>query len=441
MKLYMQSLGCAKNQVDSEMILGVLKNNIELVSEPSEANLIIINTCAFIEPARKEAIDTIFQMVDYKKNNKAKLVVCGCLPQRYKEEIVKLLPEVDRFITIDEYEDLGKIISGVISADFNNINSYSPLNRIFSTPDYMRYVKISDGCMNRCAFCAIPLIRGRLKSRTIEDIVLEVKEEVKAGAYEINLISQDTTKYGYDLYKKLALTDLLRELIKIEGDFKIRLLYLYPEIVTDELIELIKTSPKIMKYFDIPIQHSEDKILKAMLRRSNKQMIIELLKKIRKEIPDATLRTTLMVGFPYEDEEDVDNMIEFIKDVKFDHMGAFTFSLEENTMACKYPNVISEDTKQKRYEKLMSAQQVIAYQLKQSRIGTIIKDAFIIGYDEDAFMYIARSEQFAPDEVDGCIYVAAKEEVSLGQRVDVRILDADDYTFTGEQVIYQEEKL
>ena len=298
----------------------------------------------------------------------------------------------------------------------------------------MRYVKISEGCLNRCAFCAIPLIRGNLKSRTIESIVEEVRNEVNSGVYEINLISQDTTKYGYDLYGKHAIVDLLTELVKIEGDFKIRLLYLYPEIVSDELIDFIKNNDKVMNYFDIPIQHSEDKMLKAMHRRGDKELITNLLKKIRKEIPSATLRTTLMVGFPYEEESDVNNMIKFIKDIKFDHLGAFAFSLEEGTPACQYPNVIKESVKQKRYDKLMKAQSEIALDLKRSKIGTVIKDAFIIGYDEEAFMYIARSDEFAPDEVDGCIYVAARYELELGQRVNVKILDADHYTLTGEQV-------
>lgn len=434
MKLFMQSLGCAKNQVDSEMLLGVLKENIELVMEPLEAELVLLNTCAFIEPARKEAIDTIFELAEIKKQTNAKLVVCGCLPQRYRNEIVELIPEVDRFIPIDEYPNLANIINQVVKSNYQYHKKYDPLNRIYSTPLYMRYVKIAEGCMNRCAFCAIPLIRGNLKSRTIENIVAEVKKEVLEGAYEINLVAQDTTKYGYDIYHKHALVDLLKELISLEGDFKIRLLYLYPELVSDELIELIKNSPRLMKYFDIPIQHSEDKILKAMLRRSNKELIVELFHKIKKEIPTATLRTTLMVGFPYEEEEDVDKLIEFIKDIRFDHMGAFTFSLEENTPACKYPSIISEQTKQKRYERVMEAQSKIALELKQAKIGSIIKDAFIIGYDEESYMYVARSEEFAPDEIDGCIYVAAKEELSLGQRIDVRILDADCYTLTAEQI-------
>ena len=430
----MQSLGCAKNQVDSEMILGTLKDNITLVKEPNEAELIIINTCAFIEPARKEAIETILEMVEYKQANHAKLIVCGCLPQRYKDEIVNLIPEVDRFISIAEYGDITNIINNVIKSDYKYNLEFSPLNRIYSTPNYMRYVKISEGCLNRCAFCAIPLIRGNLKSRTIESIVEEVKNEVNNGVYEINLISQDTTKYGYDLYNKHAIVDLLTELVKIEGDFKIRLLYLYPEIVSDELIDFIKNNDKVMNYFDIPIQHSEDKMLKAMHRRGDKELITNLLKKIRKEIPSATLRTTLMVGFPYEEESDVNNMIKFIKDIKFDHLGAFAFSLEEGTPACQYPNVIKESVKQKRYDKLMKAQSEIALDLKRSKIGTVIKNAFIIGYDEEAFMYIARSDEFAPDEVDGCIYVAARYELELGQRVNVKILDADHYTLTGEQV-------
>ncbi len=435
MKLFMQSLGCVKNQVDSEMILGILKETIEFVEDPMDADLMLLNTCAFIEPARKEAIDTIFELVEVKKKNHAKIMVCGCLPQRYKDEIVQLIPEVDRFVTIDEYNALGQIVNQVLQSKYTFKKGLDPLEKIITTPAYMRYVKISEGCMNRCAFCAIPLIRGNLKSRPIENIVEEVKGAVSEGAYEINLVAQDTTGYGYDLYHRLALVDLLKQLLLIEGDFKIRLLYLYPELVTDELIHLIKTNPKLMKYFDIPIQHSEDKLLKAMLRRSNKKMILDLMHKIKKEIPSATLRTTLMVGFPYEEEADVDQMIDFIQEVQFDHMGAFTFSLEENTPACKYPNLITEDTKQRRYERLMSAQAKIALMLKQKKIGTCIENAFVIGYDAESFLYVARSEEFAPDEIDGCIYVAAKEELKLGQRIHVKIVDADAYTLTGEQIV------
>ena len=433
MNLYMVSLGCAKNQVDTEMILGVCKEEMTLVESPDTADLIIVNTCAFIEPARKEAIETILQLADYKQNG-AKLIVCGCLPQRYKDEIKNLLPEVDRFISIDEYKDIANIINSVIESSFKLNCEYSPLNRIYSTPNYMRYVKISEGCLNSCAFCAIPLIRGRLKSRTIEYIVQEVQMHVNDGVYEINLISQDTTKYGFDLYKELKIVDLLSELVKIEGDFKIRLLYLYPDIVTDELIKFIKDNPKIMPYFDIPIQHSEDHLLKKMYRRGNREYLLNLFNKIKNEIPNSILRTTLIVGFPYEEDNDIDNLIDFINQVKFDRLGAFTFSLEEGTKAVDYPNIIPEAVKQERYDRVMEAQLKIAEEKNKEMLGKILDDVFIIDYDEESFMYVARTYAYAPDEIDGCIFVAAKYELKLGQRVKVKILDYDAYTLTAEQV-------
>lgn len=432
MKLYMVSLGCAKNQVDSEMILGVCKTQMEIVASPEEADILMVNTCAFIEPARKEAIDVILSLADYKSNGK-KLIVCGCLPQRYKREIEDLLPEVDRFICIDEYGDIGRIIDSVVSSDYHLTEKCSYLNRVYSTPSYMRYVKISEGCMNHCAFCAIPLIRGRLKSRRIEDIVEEVKMHVREGAYEINLISQDTTKYGYDLYHRLTLVDLLKELVLIEGDFKIRLLYLYPDIVTDELIDFIRDNPKVMPYFDIPIQHSDDTVLKKMLRRGSKEYLLQLFAKIKMRIPHAILRTTLIVGFPYETNEDVDHLIDFMNTVQFDRLGAFTFSLEEGTKACDYPQEISEAEKQSRYERVMEAQQKILLEKNRQLVGTVVEDAFIIGYDEESFLYVARSAGYAPDDIDGCIFVAAKYELQLGQRIKVKILDYDAYSLTGEQ--------
>ncbi len=431
MKLYTISLGCAKNQVDTEMILGVCKGYLTLCPTPEEADVILINTCAFIEPARKEAIDTILAMADYKENG-AKLIVCGCLPQRYKEEIIRLLPEVDRFISIDEYKDIAKIITEVLNSSIKINEKYSPLNRIYSTPSYMRYVRISEGCLNRCAFCAIPLIRGKLRSRMIEDIVSEVKMHVSEGVYEINLISQDTTRYGFDIYKENKLVELLSQLVEIEGDFRIRLLYLYPDIVTDELILFIKNNPKVMPYFDIPIQHSEDKLLSKMNRRGNREYMLNLFEKIRSLIPNSIIRTTLIVGFPYEEEEDIDSLIDFINQVRFDRLGAFTFSLEEGTKACEYPNIINDNVKQKRYERVMEAQQKIALEKNKALIGSVM-DVFIIDYDPESFMYVARSEGYAPDEIDGCIFVAAKYELEIGQRVRVKILDCDTYTLTGEQ--------
>ena len=433
MKLYMLSLGCAKNLVDSEMILGLLKKKMTLVEDVKEADLIIINTCAFIESARKEAIDNIFNLIENKKES-AKIVVVGCLAQRYKDELIKEMPEIDRFIKIDEYKDIASIINDLMKSNFKNEDKIDPLQRLVTSPNYMRYIKISEGCLNRCAFCAIPLIRGNLESRTIENIVEEVKNIVAEGVYEINLISQDTTKYGYDLYKRLALVDLLKEIVKIPGDFKVRILYLYPEVVTDELIDFIKNEPKMMHYFDIPMQHSETKILKKMCRRSDKEILTNLFHKIRREVPDAILRTTIIVGFPYEEESDMDNLIDFIKDIKFDRLGAFTFSLEEGTKACEYPNIISEETKQARYERLMKTQSEIALENNKNKLNTILEDCFIIGYDEESYMYVARSYAYAPDEIDGCIYIASKRELSLGERVNVKVLDYDEYTLTGELV-------
>ncbi len=432
MKLYMVSLGCAKNQVDSEMILGVCKSQMELVATPDEADIMMVNTCAFIEPARKEAIDTILALSDYKKKDK-KLIVCGCLPQRYKAEIIKLLPEVDRFICIEEYQNIGNIIDSVIQSNYKLKDSFSFMNRVYSTPKYMRYVKISEGCMNHCAFCAIPLIRGKLKSRTIESIAEEVEMHVSEGVYEINLISQDTTKYGFDLYKELKIVDLLKRLVSIEGDFKIRLLYLYPDIVTDELILFIKNNPKVMPYFDIPIQHSEDNVLKKMYRRGSKEYLLSLFKKIRNLIPHATIRTTLIVGFPYETDGDIEHLLAFMKEVRFDRLGAFTFSLEEGTKACDYPNIIKESIKQERYEKVMALQQKINLEKNSAFVGKILEDVFIIDYNEETFMYVARSDAYAPDDIDGCIYVAAKYELSLGQRIKVKVLDYDAYSLIGEQ--------
>lgn len=433
MKLFLISLGCSKNKVDSEMILGSLGKETILVDDPSDADLILVNTCAFIESAKKEAIDTILDVSEYKGKN-SKLIVCGCLSQRYKSELINLLPEVDRFITIDEYPNVNKIISDVMNSRFILDGEFNSISRINTEPNYMRYIKISDGCLNRCAFCAIPLIRGKLKSREIEDIVNEVTKCVNEGAYEINLISQDTTKYGYDLTHRLMLVELLEELVKIPGDFKIRLLYLYPEVVTDELINFIKNNDKVMNYFDIPIQHSEDKILKAMYRRSNKEMIVNLFKKIKNLIPDAIIRTTLIVGFPFEENIDIDNLVEFIKDIRFDRLGAFTFSLEEGTKACEYPNIISEDEKIHRYEKVMNTQREIALSLNKEKLNTIMNDCFIIGYDEESFMYLARSYAYAPDDIDGVIYVASIRELELGERVNIKVLDCDEYSLTGEVV-------
>lgn len=432
MNVFMQSLGCSKNQVDSEMILGVFRNlNIDPVDDPSKADIICVNTCAFIERAREEAINTILDLADYKNKN-SKLLVFGCLAQRYKDELIPEMPEVDRFITIKDYPNLSKIICEMLNITSTNLPCISFNDRVYTTPSYYRYVRISDGCLNKCAFCAIPLIRGRLQSRSIEDIYDEVLMHAKTGVKEINIISQDTTVYGYDIYKKVSLIDLLKKLVTIPYDFKIRLFYLYPEMVSEELLDFIKDNDKILKYFDIPIQHSEDKILKKMFRRHTKEGMLKLFKMIREKMPDAIIRTTVMVGFPYEEESDVNNLVEFIKEVKFDRLGCFTFSPEEGTKAMEYPQIISEEEKMKRYNMVMDAQYYISLDLNRKKIGEIY-DCLVEGYDEENFMYIARNYGFAPDDIDGSIYVAAHRELNPGDIVRVKILDADSYSLTGEE--------
>ena len=431
MKIYLISLGCAKNRVDSELVVGLLeKNGAVLIDDPNEADLLMVNTCAFIESARKEAIDTILSLADYKKDNK-KLIVLGCLPQRY-DNLASLMPEVDAFVSIRDYKDLTNIINNLYKSHYEG--SLSFLNKHVSTPNYMRYIKISEGCLNRCAFCAIPLIRGKLKSRTILDIKEEVRQAVLNGAYEINLISQDTTRYGYDLAKTNLIVPLLEELVKIDGNFKIRLLYLYPDIVSDELINFIKNNDKVMPYFDIPIQHSEDSILKSMNRRGNKDYLINLFNKIRKEIPTAIIRTTLIVGFPGETDEDITNLISFMQEVKFERLGAFTYSIEEGTAGASMAGQIKQSIKNKRYNKVMKAQEEIANNNQKKYLEKTLKDCFITGYDETNLMYIARNYMYAPDDIDGVIYVAAKKEHKLGDLVDVLVKDYDTYNLVGVEV-------
>lgn len=434
MKVFLQSLGCSKNQVDSEMILGVCKNlGFKISDTPNNCDLLIVNTCAFIEKAREEAINTILEIADY-KTKKTKMIVSGCLSTRYKKELPAELPEVDLFISIIDYSHLAELISGLFDIKSKDNPQLDFCDRVYlSNADYMKYVRISDGCLNRCAFCAIPQIRGLLKSRTILDIKKEVEMHVKNNCKEINIISQDTTNYGYDLEKRLMLVDLLKELVSIPGDFKIRLFYLYPEIVTDELIDFIKNNEKMIPYFDIPIQHSENKILKKMLRRSTKEEMKELFKKIRHEIPNAILRTTVMVGFPYEEEEDVHNLCEFIKEIKFDRLGCFTFSLEENTPATHYPQEISEEEKMRRYNIVMDTQYPISLSLNESHLGEIT-NVIIEGYDEENLMYTGRNYAFAPDDIDGIIYIAAHSEKQIGDIVKVKIVDADAYSLTAEEI-------
>ena len=381
-KICLVSLGCVKNLVDSEAILAIFRSgDFEIVSAPKDSDVIIVNTCGFILDAKIEGIDTILEMAKYKK----KLVVIGCLVERYYDELIKELPEVDLFVRFkDEYQKLPSLISDLLKLDkpLPNIDFSS---RIISTDSYTAYLKISEGCDNFCSFCSIPYIRGRFKSEKMDKLVNDAKNLVKQGVKEIIVIGQDPTSYGKDLHDGSNLTKLLEELDKIEGLEFIRCLYLYPDGITDELLSLYKNSPKFPHYFDIPIQHASNKILKAMNRKHSKEDVINIYNKIKAIMPDAILRTTLIVGFPNETIDDFIELKEFISKYKFNHLGVFTYSREEGTVAYKMKNQIKKDIKEKRKEEIMSLQADISYQLNKELIGKKYK-GLIIGKDKNEYL-------------------------------------------------------
>lgn len=424
MKLFPISLGCSKNKVDCEVLIGNLTANasFSLTDDISEADLIMINTCAFIEAAKEEAINTILGVVSNKTEGQ-KVIVTGCLSTRYKDEISNLIPEVDRFITISEYPKLKEIVNSLFKEHPFSLEFDQNLRLLTSLKETV-YVKISEGCNNRCTYCAIPLIRGRFVSRAREDIIAEVKDLVQKGAKEVNLISQDTTNYGLDLYRKeYNIINLLTDLCAIEGAFKIRLLYLYPTLVSDELICFIRDHEKVMPYFDIPLQHSENRLLKLMNRRGSREDYLCLIQKIREQIPNAILRTTMIVGFASETEEEFKGLLSFIKEVKFDRLGAFTYSAEEDTVGATLPEQIPQDVKERRLEELYKTQEPIALELNQKHLHEVM-DVLITGYDEDAYAYTGRSYAFAPDDIDGIVNVYSSYELTIGQVYKVEIINA-----------------
>ncbi len=426
-KVGIVSLGCMKNLVDSENILGLFdRNGYEITNDPKEADIIVINTCGFIESSKKESIENILEMIQYGK----KVVVTGCLAERYLEDLKREIPEVDLYIPIREYSHFNEKLY-VLDKDIDASLGVDDEYRIVSTGPYSAYLKIGEGCDNRCSYCAIPLIRGGFVSRDYNAIIKEAKDLADNGIKEIVVLEQDTTKYGIDFKdKKVNIVDLLHGLLEIKGLEYIRLLYLYPDEISDELIELIGKEKRLTPYFDIPIQHSESHILKDMYRRGNKEFLIDLFNKIRNKVPNAILRTTVMVGFPGETEEDVDALIEFIKDVKFDHLGAFTYSQEENTPAASFPNQIDEDIKKKRLAKVMKAQQKVSYSLNKKHVDEIM-EGLVIGRDEHG-NYLLRSYWNAPDDVDGKIYFTAEKKLNNGDIVKVKITGAFVYDLMGE---------
>ncbi len=423
MNLGLISLGCAKNLVDSEYILGMFKKcGIKIVSDPSLCDVIIINTCGFIESAKKEAIDTILEMADYKSGRLKKLIVCGCLSQRYKEELEKEIPEVDAFIRIDDYQRLDEILS-----DLLNQNDIVPFKaeRSLVTPGHFAYLKISDGCDNRCAYCAIPLIRGDCRSYAIEDLYKEAQMLKDRGVKELNIIAQDTTYYGHDLYGEFSLKNLLKRLDEL-GFKWIRILYMYPDEIDDSLLETMKECRSVIPYFDIPIQYGNDRILKLMNRRGSVALIKERIAKIREMFPDAVLRTTLITGFPHETEETFNDTLKLVKEIGFDSLGAFTFSKEEGTEAYNMNETVTEEDAKRRLDILMRTQLDIVREKNAVKIGNTI-EVMIEDYETLFDRYTARSYAQAPDDVDGKIYVYSSKELKIGGFYPVVVQRAETY--------------
>ncbi|MDD7381758.1 MAG: 30S ribosomal protein S12 methylthiotransferase RimO, partial [Bacillales bacterium] len=391
-----------------------------------EADVIIVNTCGFIESSKQESINTILEMASYN----ALLVVTGCLVQRYKEELEKELPEVDLFVPIRDYDKLGELISEKMKIK-KMVGCFDFSSRVLSTPFYTAYLKISEGCNNRCTYCAIPLIRGSFVSYPLENLVNQAKDLASKGVKELVVISQDTTRYGSDFEgQNITTVTLLKELLKIKEFSYIRLLYLYPDELSDELIELMGKEERLTPYFDLPIQHSSSRLLQSMNRRGDREFLLSLIKKIRDKVPNAILRTTLIVGFPGETEEDIEDLKSFIQEVKFDHLGCFTYSLEEGTVSATFENQIDEETKQQRYESIMKIQAQISLENNKKRVGQTFK-GIIIDYDEEHDDYLFRCAWNAPDDIDGNIYIKSEEPLEEGKEISVVIEDYDTYNLYG----------
>lgn len=437
-KVGMISLGCPKNQVDGEALLAKLKKaGYEIVNNIEDSDVMIVNTCGFIEQAKKEAIDTILEVAEYKNAGLiSAIVVTGCLAERYQDEIIKEMPEVDAVLGIGANSDIvkacDKALCGIVTTSFPN-KCYLSINdeRIISTPSHWAYLKIAEGCDNRCSYCAIPGIRGGFRSRTLESCVDEAKALAQSGVKELILIAQDTTKYGQDLYGKYSLDILLKELVKIDGIKWIRLFYCYPQRITDSLINVIANEEKVCNYIDIPLQHSDKTVLKNMNRVGDGEDYRALISKMRKAIPDLALRTTFMVGFPGETDEQFENLCKFTEDVKFDKMGCFTFSPEEDTPAYDMQNQTDDDVKVRRQEVLMNKQYSITEELNKQRIGRIYK---VIIDTFDGEKYVGRSYMDSP-EIDSGIIFTCDNSLNIGDFVNVEITDYNGYDLIGEAIL------
>ncbi len=437
-KIGMISLGCPKNQVDAEHMLALMDaEGWEIVDYVDGCDAVIVNTCGFIDDAKKEAIENILDMVELKKEGViSKIIVTGCLAQRYKDEIVKEIPEVDAVIGIGANGDIIKTVEEVMSG-VDTIENYPPQcelplegQRILTTPQYWAYLKIGEGCSNRCTYCTIPSIRGNMRSRSMENVIDEAKQLAESGVKELILIAQDTTSYGLDLYGELKLPELLNELCKIDSIEWIRLLYCYPDRITDELIETMKNQEKVVNYIDLPLQHADDKILKAMNRRGDQALIRNVISKLREEIPDVVIRTTFIVGFPGEGEEEFETLAEFVNEIEFDRLGVFTFSPQEGTPAFDMEDQVDEDIKTRRGEVIMQDQYSIMEEKNNEKIGKTYR-VVVEDYDGYSDSYTGRTYMDAP-EIDGLVKFTSHKDLDIGDFVDVEIFDVEDYDLIGE---------
>ena len=433
MKVLLISLGCDKNLVDSEVMLGLLnKAGHQLTNDETEADVVVVNTCAFISDAKEESINTIIEMGELKKTGKLKkLIVAGCLSQRYKDEIMKELPEIDVIIGATNYDKIVEAIGTDEESIIDDIN-YTPrpiAERIVTTNASMAYFKIAEGCNKLCTYCIIPHIRGRYRSMPMDSLIASAEKLASDGIKELVLVAQETTLYGVDLYGEKKLPELLTKLSEIEGIEWIRLLYCYPEEITDELIEVMATNPKICHYVDIPIQHSENAILKRMGRRTSREDIVELVGRLRTAMPDIAIRTTLISGFPGETQELHDGLVDFVDECEFDRLGVFTYSPEEGTPAAEYEDQVDGELAAKWSDEIMELQQEISYEKNQQMIGSTQK-VLIEGYLVDDDVYVGRTYRDAPG-VDGIVFVSAPYELISGSFVDVKITEANEYDLTG----------
>lgn len=437
-KVGMISLGCPKNQVDAEHMLALMDaEGWEIVDYVDGCDVVIVNTCGFIDDAKKEAIENILDMVELKKEGViGKIIVTGCLAQRYKEEIIKEIPEVDAVVGIGANGDIIKTVEEVMDS-VSTIEKYPPRcdlplegQRILTTPQYWAYLKIGEGCSNRCTYCTIPSIRGNMRSRSMENVIEEAKQLAELGVKELILIAQDTTSYGLDLYGELKLPELLNELCKIDSIEWIRLLYCYPDRITDELVETMKNQDKVVNYIDLPLQHADDKILKAMNRRGDQALIRSVISKLRAEIPDVVIRTTFIVGFPGEGEEEFETLAEFVNEIEFDRLGVFTFSPQEGTPAFDMEGQVDEDVKTRRGEVIMQDQYSIMEEKNNEKIGKTYK-VVVEEYDGYSDSYTGRTYMDAP-EIDGLVKFTSQKDLDVGDFVDVEIFDVEDYDLIGE---------